>query len=291
MLNIPHVFALPRVSRPLVIGIPDPADRSRRVTVNLAPAAPRAPSGRHPERKLETVARDLDALLATLAADCDLRVIADGYLRAPRKLPANLRAEGVPLNHLLLRMARTWGCDWRYLDREERTVLFRARGWWLEDEANIPQEHLAELERHLGPDRVPALEGLLLAAELTGAQAHHLADSGRCPGMQGVSEEIFDDGTGARPCLRFFARLPAPLRGQAQSPEGLPLARASGALLQEYLRRTLICHVGALTREAQESLVFSLRPEATPGRWRLDFHDPQAGNSRWYRMIGLRPGR
>src|SRR5262249_19044258 len=56
---------------------------ARRVTLTLAPAPGSEPG--------ETVAQNLDQVLETVARECALNVIADGYLRAPARFAANLK--------------------------------------------------------------------------------------------------------------------------------------------------------------------------------------------------------
>jgi hypothetical protein len=268
-------FALPPLRKQ------DALDQSRRVSLMLTPA-PGAKPG-------VDVPRNLDQVLETVARQCELNVIADGYLRPPCRFPANLRVADYPLTKLLDALTRTWGCDWRFLDAEKKTILVRARGWWLEDAADVPQPLVNEFRERLGADRSPALPDVLRLAELSKAQIHKLIECRICPAGTGLVKPGWYDDAGVRPCLQFFNRLPGPLQARAQSPEGLPLQEVPRELVDTWLQTTLVAEAGAVKPEFQKDLVFSLRPGArdptAPAGFEVAIRRSQPGRTLWIGYI------
>lgn len=231
----------------------DETPQMPRATLNLTPE-PHALPG-------QKVTRTREQLLVTVAERLGVSIIADGYLRSSVELPANLELKEIPVRRLLSRLAETWNCDWRYLDKDEKRVLLRAKYWWLEDEADVPETQLADLRSRFRPGQPAELEDLLRLAELKDSQVRKLTeDAGICAGAQGLLPRGMHTGTGVKPCLQFFSRLPKTLQARALSPAGLPLAEVSPQLVEAHLRRTLVVWVGAVTPELREKLVFFLAP-------------------------------
>jgi hypothetical protein len=255
----------------------------RRVSLCLTPV-PGAKPG-------ETVERNLDQLLEVVAGELGLNVIADGYLRSSLSLPVNFQVKDYPLEQLLTRIAAPWICEWRYLGADRKTVLVRAKHWWLEDAADVPQAQVEDLRARLGDGKPPALEDLLRLAELSEPQIRKLLQTGACRSAEGILPGGLCDGIGVRPCLRFFSRLPRALQERAQSPEGLPLSAADPALVQAWLYPTLVAYAGAVTPERRQELVFSLTPLPAPGAggrspgFRLNIRSPRRGGCNWFRYV------
>jgi hypothetical protein len=265
-------------------GIADVPAAARRVTLCLTPVPDAQPG--------TSVSRNLNEVLAVLAAETGLTVIADGYLRPPQELPANLTIKDMPLERLLAQIAVAWNCDWRYLGKNRNAVLFRAKHWWLEDEADVPQEQLERLRPFLSAQQAAGLAGFLELAELRTAQVHKLVQAGLCPWEIGVVIPRFYDGTWGKPCLQFFNRLPKAQQALAQRPEGLPLAEVDPALVRTWLYPTLVS-MGAITPEARGELVFSLTPlppegqqKASPGFF-LHIRNARLVGPNWFHQFRL----
>jgi hypothetical protein len=263
---------------------------SRTVSLMLTPAQDTAPG--------TIIRRNLDELLAAIGEQLGLNVIADGYRRSSTPIPANLAVTDYPLEKLLDAVTRLWQCDWRFLDADKKTVLVRARGWWLEDEADLPDAVVADFRDRFAADKSPALTDLLRLAELSKAQVHKLMESGLCPGATGIVIPGFYDDAGVKPCLQFFNRLPPALQQRAQSPQGLPLREAPRELVEKWLLTTLIVDAGAVTPEMQNAVVFSIRPGSqnpeTPVGIEVAIHDgPNPLSTHWVRYVQppRRPGQ
>lgn len=279
LLHVAGARRSPLLLSPLRLKPTDPTDRSRRVTVNLAP---------EPGVQLGTIVRrNLDQLLLTISREAGLDVVADGYIRSDRAIPANLQVSDYPIKQLLDSISRAWGCDVRFVGSGETMALVRAKAWWLEDAADVPEPLFGELIKRLAPGRKPELEDLLLFAELSKAQAHKLYEGRTCPGAQGVVQGLWYDDSGPKPVLQFFSRLPGGLKQRAQSAAGLLLRDAPADLVRMWLSTTLIANVGVASPELQGAVVFSLRPVGDAGSggcWEVSFVRPSG--TRWERRIG-----
>lgn len=284
-LKVPHELHNPLIQDTFRLPPPDPSDTSRRVSLNLTPAPEAMPGA--------VIGRNLDELLQALSLGSDLNFAADGYLRTRVLFPANLQVRDYPLKQLLDRLTRIWDCNWRFRASDSKTVLVRARGWWLEDQADVPQAQVEELQSGLGPGKSPVLADLLRFAELSKPQAHKLVETGLCPGAYGIVKPMWYDAAGVKPCLQFFNRLPKPQQARAQSKEGLPL-REAPELVEMWLGATLAAQVGAVTPHAREDLVFWLlsgssdpsNPALLPGvEIRIRSADPKGSHWREF----LRP--
>jgi hypothetical protein len=290
VVSIPHPWSMPGLlgadstfTFSLLPTHPD--DPTPRVSLNLTPEPAARPGA--------TVPRTLDQVLETLAEGAGLRVFADGYLRPAVKFQANMQLKKCALGALQDSLGTLWGFEWKLTGEDPKTLLIRARAWWMEDEADVPQPLLEELRAALGPGKSPALEDLIRFAELTDAQAHKLVGSGICPGASGVVAPAWLDGTGIKPCLRFLGRLPEPLRKQALSPQGLPLREAPPQLVQQALGSTLVAACGAVTPEFQQDLVFYVTPGRDPGPiyrrapqgWEVRITTTRPRGTRWKQYI------
>jgi hypothetical protein len=285
-LRIPHQrwgrHHFERLSDPLA---EEPAD-ARKLTLNLAPL-PGAKPG-------QTVLRNLDQILETLAREAELTVIADGYLRPSQLLPANLTARDVPLERLLTRLAAAWDCEWRYAEKDRSVVLVRAKYWWLEDLADVPQPQLEDLLPRFRGDRPVELEDLLRLAELREAQIRKLTENYElCPAANGLFSRATYAGIGAGPCLQFYSRLPEALQRRARSPEGLPLAEAGASLTQTWLYRTVVACAGGVSPEIRGNLVFQLtalppeRPGAPSPGYQVRIRSAAPPGPNWFEDIKL----
>jgi hypothetical protein len=280
-LKIPHVLNVPFLHDTFRLDQADPSDLSRRISLNLVPEPQIKPG--------TTVLRNLDQVLEVLSREAALNIVADGYLRAPAKFPANLEVKDYPLKQLLDRLGQIWGIKWKYANKQQATLIIRARDWWLEDQADIPQPLLDELRHALGPGRSPRLEDLLRIAELSKPQLHRLVESGICPGAYGVVKPLWYDDLGTRRCLQFFSRLAPALRNRAQSMEGLPLREVPPDLVERWLSHTLVAEVGALTPQQRQELVFWLtsgaqNPQAKTG-YTVTIRSLKQGGSHWREYI------
>jgi len=280
-LKIPHVLNVPFLHDTFQLDQADPNDPSRRISLNLVPEPQIRPGA--------TVLRNLNEILEVIARQAELDIVADGYLRAPAKFPANLEVKDYPLKQLLDRIGQIWGVRWKYASKQQTTLIVRARDWWLEDQADVPQPLLDELRDTLGPGRSPQLDDLLRIAELSKPQLHKLVESGTCPGAYGVVKPLWYDDLGTRQCLQFFGRLSPALQNRAQSAEGLPLREVPQELVDRWLNHTLIAEVGALTPQQREELVFSLtlgaqNPESKIG-YTVRIRSTKQGGSHWREYI------
>jgi hypothetical protein len=206
----------------------DPTDPSRRISLTLG-AAPEARPG-------AKVRRNLNELLEEVVVGTGIEVIADGYLRSSLQIPANFQVRNYPIGQLLDHLSRFWDCEWQFVGEGEKTVQLRARSWWLEDAADIPEPLLNELQTRLTRKKLPELTDLLKLAELSKAQLHKLIEAGYCPDAAGIVRPGVYDETGAKPLLQFFNRLSAPLQAKVQSVEGLKLGEAPPDLVNTWLR-------------------------------------------------------
>ncbi len=261
---------------------PAAAADERPVTVQLAQ---KPPDGK-------PVKRTLDELLPLLADQARLNIIADGYLRPSLELPTPLEFREVPLNRVLDRLAGMWDCEWQFLDAEKTTVLIRAKYWWLEDQADIPDELLARFRKDLGGESRASLDDLAALADLREVQLRKLLDTGICPAAAGLLVAGHEDGTGAPACLRFYRRLPDPQKAQVTSERGLPLSQADPQLVRAYLGRTLLAWVGAVDEEKQRDLVFRIlpakvgSPDGAMERWALSIRGQSNFGPSWQWSVG-----
>lgn len=254
-LRIPHSLPIPALQGVFHLPKVDEGDNSPRVTLNLAPKAG--------EQDGAAILQTFDEAITTLADGSGLSIVADGYIRAPTRFPANLRAQNYPLRQLLDEYCRIWGCHWRPSKTQPNTLLIRANGWWMEDDADVPDEQLKPLELELGSGRNPSFETLLHFAELTDSQAHKLLESGVVPGATGVVKPLWHDSLGAKPCLQLFNRLSAQQKDRVLSPEGLPLRDVSPELATRWLESTLVAVVGV--EPSERSLIFRVSRLAGDG--------------------------
>lgn len=254
------LLSMPGALRPASIGAPfnlpraDPEDPSPRVTMKLNPAV----EGKQSRR----TERSLDDLLEELSRQAGVSVVADGYLRARMQFPVGLQVEDYPLLQLAQSIGRVWGCDVKWL-AAQRTLLVRARAWWLEDQADVPDEVIRGFGAALGAGQSPKLADLLRLAELSNAQVYKLVESGVCPAAAGLVLPGFYDEANSKPLLQFFNRLPEALQKRSQSPEGLLLRDVPSALVEQWLFAPLAAH-GATTPALLTELRFYLRE--VPGR-------------------------
>ncbi len=230
---------------------------------------------------------NLDTCLALLQRQTKLRFIADGYIRPCRAFVPTVEARDLPIEQLLTILVRQWNCDWQWLDPTKSTVLVRSRSWWTEDVADVPDSLLSKYRQRLSENKQGSLSDLLELAELNFGQVHKLVESGLCPQASGVVVPAFYELTGPKPCLQFYNRLPEPLKARVREPEGLPLAEAPRALVEEWLGPTLITHVGAITRQERERVALYLAPTSPEaatyeGRWILGFRPLTGGSSLWH---------
>jgi hypothetical protein len=208
-----------------------------------------------------------DDALHLLSTRLGLTIVADGYLRGPLEIPPLLTARDCPLERVLTRVAQAWNCDHALLSGSRQVVLFRAREWFAEDEANVPQSVVEDLLPRFAGDRLPSLDDLTRLARLREPQVRKLVEEARMlPAARGMVEPWHAD-LGVRACLNFYGRLPEALQAHARSPRGLALGKLSAEAL-EPIRRTLATVVGAVTPELRERLWFSI---VAPTAWeRLD---------------------
>lgn len=257
-LGMSDPWALPAVYGLFELLPPPPGDRSRRVSLVLTPERGADPKS--------TVLRNLNQVLEVLARECGLNVIADGYLRPPREYPVNFAVQEVPLHTLLRQLLSPYGCRWRFLDAEERTLLIRAEDWWAEDLMDVSEAVVADFGSKLGPGKMPALSDLLRLAELPRAQVHKLIETGICPAADGIILQGWNDGASpVTPWLRFYKRLQPALQARARSPEGLPLKDVPPELVEKWLTVPLVAGIGAITPAEQADLAFSILPNGGGG--------------------------
>jgi hypothetical protein len=226
-------------------------------------------------------------LLLAISRSVGLDVVADGYVRTERAIPANLEVADYPLKQLLESVARPWGSDVRFFGSGETLALVRAKAWWMEDAADVPEPLFTQIKTRLSGERKPRLDDLLLFAELSKAQAHKLYEAGLCPAAKGLIQGLWYDDTGPKPVLQFFNRLPANLKQRVQSEMGLDLRDAPQELVETWLAPTLIASVGLPTPKAQAATVLMIRPlgeEGTENGWKVVFVRPNGRH--WERNIG-----
>ncbi|MGV3720318.1 MAG: hypothetical protein ACO1SX_05350 [Actinomycetota bacterium] len=254
---------------------PDPTDTSPRVTFKLTGEAPA--SG--------TLRLDLDQVLERLADGSAYNVIGDGYLRPAIDVPPRLELKDYPIRQFMNAMAATWRVQWRIQKGKEHTLLVRARDWWLEDRADVPQNQLERLRTVLPADRPASLKGLLEVAELNRPQVHKLLETGLLPAAHGVASPLWHDETGAKPALQFFSRLSEGQQKSALSKEGLVLGTASKALVNRWLSATLFALVGATDPESWGRLTLRIAPGAPPNAAGIGFEirisEPEPSSARW----------
>jgi hypothetical protein len=243
----PNPRVHPAMRGDLQLPAPPASDRSRRVTVNLAPAADRfGPT---------TVKRTLDDLLPVVAAGAQVTIVADGYLRAPVGVPRNLTAKDYPLDTLLSTLCAVWSCRWSYLDPGRSTILIRAEMWWMEDAADVPEALVRELRALSNRPGGLDLATLQRLAELDAAQLHKVIETGVCPKARGmILEGWYDEGSSVQPWLRFYNRLPGPLQTRVRSAEGLRLGEAPAALVNRWLGPALVAGGGCLSPESRSKV-------------------------------------
>ena len=260
--------------------------KDRRVSVWLA-RDPDAQPG-------ETVVRTLDDLLKTVATQCGLNVIADGYLRPAVRMPANVEVRDLPLDRLLDGLTWPWNCDWEFLDDDKTTVLVRARFWWIEDDADVSDAVLKRLRPVLGLDANPTLDDLTELAQLRETQLRKLVETEICPTAKSLLNPVAADGVGALPWLRFYGRLSAGQRAKVRSRKGLSLSQVAPRLMTSVLLSSLMSDVGAVTPELRKNLVFQIRPIADPpgGKpttgWQLLVRGPTKFGPTFVQWIGPR---
>jgi hypothetical protein len=234
-----------------------------RVTLNLTPV--------ELTRTRLATPRTLDPLLERLAEAAEITVIADGYRRQEHLVPDNLRLKDYPLAALLDFLTGAWSADWRYFPAEEpgRTVLVRARAWWMEDAADIPDDVFARMQTAFSGERPIQLEEVLEFADLTDAQAVRLIMSGVTGGAAGLILPLFtEEGCGKR-AFQFFRRLPPPLQQQALTERGLPLDRTPPQLVEQWLGVALAVR-GGVTPELRKGLTLTIRPQPGMRGWEAE---------------------
>ncbi len=260
---------------------PPPMPGERKISFIVAPRQNPKPG--------EQVERTPDTYLADLAAGSEYEVVADGYLRHGCWFPPNYPVRDFPIAHLFrIFLKGQWGCTWRLVAGEERTLLVRAEDWWWEDVADVPQ---ATYERHrkaLGPGAHPTLDDLIRFAELPLVQMNKLLvaryrDFPGASGMQGFEQST---DIWARTVLRFLGRLSLPQRNQALGEGGLRLADAPEGVVRAELERTLVCS-GAVTPEFRAGLRVSVVPMHAPGMvpgWSIVLTNGQPGSlyRKWF---------
>jgi hypothetical protein len=256
-----------------------------RRTFRLAPARSGEPSRRvsldwRPGHRPDSVPRvTLAQVLGGIAAPCGLQVIADGYRRAPVPFPARLQVENYPIRQLLESMAHVWGFDFRFLDTDERVLLIRDRGWWMEDEAHVPVAEFARLAAQFGGPRPATLPGLLMLPDLTPAQARRLVESEALPRLNGIMTPPYAT-EGALSVLRLLRDLPEAQRATTTTETGLPLSAVPARLVERHLAALLSTRLGAYT--PQEWADWSIRLQRQGGEgWRVRLSTPAGREAHW----------
>lgn len=255
VLTIPGRHVPVMVRRELRFTPPDPSDKSRRVTVRF-PSAPPGDASR-------STKMNLDQVLALIADSTGCTLISDGYLRPAIAIDGGLALRDYPLHQLLRQVVDTWDCDWRSMPGYNSCFLVRARSWWLEDRADIPQTQLQWLTPAFQQGKSPTLVDLLRLAELSNAQLHKLTDLRATPGSAGLVTPLFNDEANGKALLQFFSRLPSEQQKRALSSEGLPLNEVAPDLVHRWLRRGLIVW-GAATQEAWDRMTYLIAPFGGP---------------------------
>lgn len=280
-LRIPHLLPISALQEVFQLPPIDAKDNSPRVTLNVSP--------KEGVRDGAPVLQTFDQALMAFADGTGLDLVADGYVRAPTRFPANLRAENYPSGQLLDEYCRIWGCQWRYAKSSPNTIIIRAKGWWMEDAANVPDEQLKPLIAELASGKTPSLESLSRFAELDEVQGHKLIESGIVPGANGVLKPFWYDSLGAKPCLQLFNRLTAQQRDRVLSADGLPLREVQPELVHHWLSATLTAVVGIDTLDAVRTMVFRLSrlnaAEPLPTGFQVELSIP--GGRRW--AMAIRP--
>lgn len=212
----------------------------------------------------KVIVQSFGETLRQVAKDTGIAIIADGYLRAPRQFNVNTRITQYPIASLLNAVLRPWGCTWRFMDRDQKTLLVRAENWWLEDASDVPDEIVARFSAPLGDkSNESELKDLCDFADLTPAQQHKLIEAGICPNAEGVVYSGWHDAaSGARPWLRFYRRLDAQLQRRVLDPKGLALADAPIELVEEFLGIPLVAVVGAIRPSERSTLNLYIEKES-----------------------------
>lgn len=233
----------------------------------------------------------LDDLLQQLSEQLKLPIIADGYLRPSISLPNELRAEDMPLDEILNRLTGLWNCDWRWLNRKKDAVLVRARYWWLEDAADVPDQKLEELRKLFEPgSAVHPVDALAEVAQLSDAQIRKLIETGRCKQASGIVQRGIYDGVGASAVLRFYSTLTPQQKARATSTEGLRLRDTEPLLRARLLGPTLLAWVGAITPEYADDLILRIQPGTGPGAgsgYLISIRSSRRFGCHWEQFIGV----
>jgi hypothetical protein len=248
---------------------PARGDQSRRVTAEL-----RGPRERSPDRRL-----DLNDLLLELAGPCGVQVISDGYRRPRLPFPERLVINDYPIRSLLDALGRLWGFDYRFLDSRERILLIRDRGWWMEDEAHIPEPDYRRLRQDWDGPAPPPFEALLRLGELSRPQARRLVESERLPRLQGAMVPPYLD-EGAIGVLRVLREVSEPLRRRALTSGGLSLGDVAPTLRQQHLTPLLFGMAAAHTPEEQAACVVRVEDRG-PAGWVVEFRAAPDRAHRW----------
>jgi hypothetical protein len=190
-------------------------------------------------------------------------------------------------------MATAWNCEWSYFEGDKNCILFRARYWWLEDAADVPQPLLDELTTRLGPGKTASFDDLVLLSNLSDAQVYKLVNETRLlPAAANLLPVGVYTGTGAKMVLQFYGQLPPELQKRARSPEGLSLADVDPELVARYLHRTLSMWAGAPTPAERRLLrleISNLGGPDDPGGagYRIWVYGEQGSDSKWRADIRL----
>lgn len=226
----------------------------RRVTVQLTSDPSAKPDA--------MVTRTFAQLLRSIADAGGITVFADGYLRAPARLPANLELRDYSLRAILDTLCFNWDCEWRFTDAQHQVVVVRSKAWWLEDAADVEDATLADVRARIGGADLPELEDLSMLLELRDAQIDKLIQLHICNGVSGIVPPSAD-GTGVRQCLRFYFHLSSAQQTAARSEEGLLLKQVDPELVRRWLGSTLAVS-GFLTPERREQCLFRMQETSLP---------------------------
>jgi hypothetical protein len=265
-------------------------DPSLRPRVNVQPRSacrqnvPSNPSseGREVSEPKTTTADVLEALHRATG----LPIISDSYTRLFKLGSVSVKNQPLfeALDHLSDGMRLRWNKDGEWLQ-------FRSTSYYDDRLKEVPNRLLARWAAARQRQRALTLDDLVEIAQLSDAQLDGNEVAEGAAGCWGLTEWDLARNRNLRPHLRFLAGFTPAQRQEAMSAEGLPFARMSLPLQQQFVSNAFLSHPLFPPLQSLEEL--------TGATLRVDYTQPgwfQWGNpdlvwhwSRW--VVVVEPGR